>query len=149
MSYLILYNCLRLSSYEKCNEILNLIKHFYMTNLFDITNYMIIVRKSLNLNICLQEKFLIKNLFNVNNGGVLTSIELLAKQFDAYFRDIEVNACLIAAASQFDFNLQLNNDNLVDHNDRNVLQFWLSDTQTELNVDYDYRKLLDEQIALL
>ena len=175
MSYLILYNCLRLGSYENCNDILNLAKHFYMTNLFDITNYMINcykygtfdklfdlykfmlnVRKSLNLNVCLQEKFLIKNLFNVNETTTATlvasfqasqaSIEILAKQFDVYFRDLEVNAYLV---DQFDFNLQFNNENLVDHNDRTVLQYWLSDAQAVVNVSNDYKKLLAEQKNLL
>ena len=176
MSYLVLYNCLRLSSYEKCNEILNLVKHFYMTNLFDITNYMINcykfgtfdklfdlykfmldVRKSLNLNVCLQEKFLIKYLFNVHESAVLTqtfqanqtSVEQMSKQFDSYFHDLEVNAYLNNNSTQLDFSAQFNNGNLVDHNDRTVLQFWLSESQAETHVYSDYRKLLDEQKNLL
>lgn len=218
LSYLVLYNCMRTSAYEQCKDLLNSIRQFYITNIFDITNYMsncykygtfeklfdlykfmIEMRKSLNLNISLQMHFLMKNFFymneitslslasntilptsvtttatststvlasatctpvtSINVNGILTilqsphstilvaqqsNIEYLNKQLDVYFHELE-NNCYF---NKNELNFQLYKQNLIDHNDKNVLQYWLSNENANNLILFDYNELINEQKCL-
>lgn len=169
-SNLILFNNIRLGSFESSIQMNSVMDTFFNSGLFDLTSFMVNcykygtflkafeinsfideLKKSLTVHLCLtnhsmqnivMEQVNIKET-EINETDICTELALLDSKIEQYFKNLSQLSDLMEKSDFFS-----ENNNLVDHSDTNVIYDWSPPDQRQ-KISANRTCLIEEQTKLL